>query len=164
MGCDQHRHAQDDWLFAFLGSGPGVTSNGPRLVLSDGATVITLLDREVAMPDLPLAGPIWRVESLISGEAVSSVPEQVVATLRFTPDGRVAIETGCNGGGADVAVEPATMRFTGLTITEASCEAPFGELEHPMLQVLAADEVSYEVDADVLRLEAGDAGLQLRAL
>jgi heat shock protein HslJ len=164
MGCDQPRHAQDDWLFGFLGAGPSVAVTGPQLVLSDGSTVIALLDREVALPDLALAGPAWRVESIVRGEAVSSVPEQVVATLRFDPAGRVVIETGCNSGGADVAVGPAVLRFTGVTITEASCEAPFGELEHPMLQVLGANEVSYRIDADVLHLEAGDAGLQLRAM
>jgi heat shock protein HslJ len=121
-----------------------------------------LVDREVAIPDLPLVGPAWRVESVITGDVVSSVPEPVVATLLFTADGEVFIDTGCNKGGANVEIGPDRLRFTDLVITEASCEAPFGELETPMLLVLRADEVTYSIDADLLHLQAGERGLELR--
>ena len=72
--------------------------SGDELVLEDGATVITLLDREVADPDLPLVGPVWTVTAIITGDAVSSVPEGVIATLVFTDDGLVMVNTGCNSG------------------------------------------------------------------
>src|SRR5262245_47429249 len=54
MGCDPDRHAQDDWLFGFLGSGPSVALAANQLVLTAGDTVVTLVDRELAEPDLPL--------------------------------------------------------------------------------------------------------------
>jgi len=45
MGCDPARHAQDDWLAAFLGSRPTIALNGNDLVLTSGATIITMLDK-----------------------------------------------------------------------------------------------------------------------
>jgi heat shock protein HslJ len=163
MGCDGPRHAQDDWLFTLLGSGPTVAVTGDELVLTAGTTVISLLDREVAQPDRPLIGTTWQVESIVTGDAVSSVPGQVVATLRFTADGQVLVDTGCNTGGGPVEVRPETIRFGEIMITASSCEAPFGELEQPMLQVLQAGEVGYRIDADSLTLNANGHGLQLRA-
>ncbi len=65
MGCDPARHAQDEWLFGPLGSGPAVALAGDDLTLTAGDVVVTLTDREVAEPDLPLVGTTWTVASLI---------------------------------------------------------------------------------------------------
>jgi heat shock protein HslJ len=162
MACDEPRSNQDDWLFAFLGARPLVQLSGDNLVLATDRTVIVLVDREVAVPDLPLVGPLWTVESIIVGDAVASVPDQVVGSLLFAAGGRVFIDTGCNRGGARFEEGADTLRFTDLVITEASCEAPFGELEAPMLAVLRADVVRFAIDADVLEIHAGPNGLQLR--
>src|SRR5215210_7567338 len=86
MGCEQNRMAQDDWLIGILGSRPLLALDGDDLVLSADTTTITLLDRETAEPDQPLAGPTWLLTSIISGDAVSSVPAGVVATLTFGED------------------------------------------------------------------------------
>jgi heat shock protein HslJ len=161
IGCDPDRQAQDEWLFGFLGSGVTVRLTGNDLVLEDGGTVIRLLDREIADPDLPLAGPTWTVVSIIDGDAVSSVPDGVVATLRFGADGRVAISTGCNEGGGSVTVSGATLRFVDVALTKRACQGPAGEIEQAVLAVLGGEEVAFTIEARSLELRAGPRGLHL---
>ncbi|MDP9467893.1 MAG: META domain-containing protein [Chloroflexota bacterium] len=159
MGCDPDRHAQDEWLSAFLGSRPMVTLNGNNLELASPGAAISLLDREVADPDLPLVGPTWTVESIISGDAVSSV--SLLATIAFQADGRVTLNTSCNSGGGQYVATGDTLRFSDLVTTKRDCEAPAGDVETAILRVLQAETVSYRIEAGSLTLNAGGFGLQL---
>jgi heat shock protein HslJ len=161
MACDPPRMEQDEWIFAFLGSQPLIRLTGNELELEDGDTLITLLDREVADPDLPLIGPVWTVSAVIEGDAVSSVPEEVRATLVFTESGLVMVTTGCNSGQGGVEIRPTTILFGDIALTRMACEGAAGEMEQAMLTVLSADVVRYEVDASILDLSIAGFGLQL---
>jgi len=166
MGCDQARHEQDDWISTFFGQLPAIALSGDDLVLTVDDTVMTLLDREIADPDLPLAGTTWLVDSLLSGEGgASSVPVGAVSTFRFSDDGRVDIDTGCNIGGGhyEVDEEAGTIRFSDLVFTLRACTGAGGELEGAVSQVLAAQKLEFTVEARSLRLMAGPIGLGLRA-
>jgi heat shock protein HslJ len=164
MGCDQARHAQDDWLGAFIGSRPQLRLAGNDLTLESGDTVLTALDREVAEPDLPLVGRRWTVTAVVQGDTVASVPAGAVATLEITPDGVLRLQTGCNEGGGRVTVEPATLEFGEIVTTLRACDDPAGGLEAAVLSVLRAEKVAYRIEAGTLALTAGDRGLQLQAL
>ena len=163
MGCDEPRHAQDDWLFGLIGSRPSIALSGNELALSTDRTTIAFLDREVAEPDLRLVGPVWVVESLIAGDAVSSVPEGVEATLQFGDDGRVGLFGGCNSGGATVAIDGDRIRFTDVVTTDIGCPGAAGQLEAAVLGVLGSEALTFRIDADRLDLAADGTGLQLRA-
>jgi heat shock protein HslJ len=161
MGCDPERHAQDDWLFEFLGSGPSVALSGNDLVLTSGLVVIRLLDREIAEPDLALVGTTWTVASIVDGGAVSSVPVGVVATLVFGADGRVAVSTGCNDGGGTYAVAGESMTFSDVALTKRACDGAAGQMEAAVLAVITADRVLFGVDANMLSLRVAGGGLDL---
>ena len=161
MGCEPALHDQDEWLFAFLGAQPLLTLSGDELILEEGDTVIALLDREAADPDLPLVGPTWMVTSVITGDAVASVAVGVVATLVFTQDGLVMVSAGCNMGSGSVEVVGDTLRFAAIALTERACEGPAADMERAVLMVLRSDVVRYEIDARSMVLSIGDRGLQL---
>ena len=161
MGCDEERSAQDEWLFEFLGSNPTITFDSDGLVLTHDDTVITLLDREIADPDLALVGPTWTVVSIIDGDAVSSFPADVVATLQFHADGTAAVNTGCNSGRGRYTLSGATIRFVGVALTERFCEGPAGQMEAAVTPILQAASVSYQIEARNLTLMAGSQGLGL---
>lgn len=162
MGCDDERHAQDDWLAAFLGSRPTIAQADDKLTLTSGATVIALQDREVAEPDLPLTGTTWTLDGLISGDAVSTVPDGASATLAFIDDGRIEVDTGCNSGGGRYEVTDGTMRISELVTTEIGCRAAAADVEAAVLAVLNAGEVGWSIDASSLTLMAGGDGIVLR--
>lgn len=162
MGCDDQRHAQDDWLFGFLGSQPSIVQSDDKLTLTSNETVIALQDREVAEPDLPLTGTTWTVDSIIAGDAVSSAPADAVATLVFTDDGRIEIDNGCNTGGGLYEATDATIRITEVMTTLRACARGPAQLEAAVMTVLNTDETEYAIDAASLTLMAGDVGLGLR--
>jgi heat shock protein HslJ len=163
MGCDPPRHAQDDWLSAFLAARPALRLADSELALEGGGTVIRLLDREVADPDLPLVGTLWTIDSIITGDAVSSVPAGAVATIRLLGDGRAEIQTGCNTGGARVEIGEGTLRFADIVVTEMACAGAAGQLEQAVFAVLQPGAVvSYRIEARSLTLMAGANGLGLQ--
>jgi len=160
MACAPALMDQDRWLAGLL-AGATITIEGDTLTLAAESGGLVLLDREVAAPDRPLGGTRWVVEGLVSGDAVASVPAGVTAALTFG-DGRVAVESGCNTGGGGYATDGASLTFEPIALTMMACEDPAMEVERAVLTVLAGS-VTYEIEADILRLDTGAFGLVLRA-
>jgi heat shock protein HslJ len=160
MGCDGPRQAQDEWLAAFLGN-MTFTLDGDRLVLTDGTVRLTLTDKEVVTPDQSLEGTLWVLDGIVSGDAVSSVPVGVTASITIA-NGRVDVEAGCNMGGGPVEVTADTLTFGPIATTKMACEAGPASVESVVLRVLSGT-VDYTIDADVLTLDGGGAGLNFRA-
>ena len=165
MGCDPPRHAQDEWLARFLTSKPSWAREGATLTLESDTVRIVLEDREVADPDRPLQGTKWVVDTLVEGEAASSVPAGVEAYLTVEDGKRFRGNTGCNGMGGNSVVHEATstITFSEVITTKMACDDDRMRVERAVLGTLDGD-VAYEIDADVLRLEGpGGRGLRLRA-
>jgi heat shock protein HslJ len=161
MGCDEARARQDEWLARFLSGSVTYTIDGATLTLTDGTIRLTLLDEEVATPDQPLEDTRWVLDGIVSGDAVSSVPVGVTAAIRIS-GGRVDVEAGCNMGGGLVEITPDTLTFGPIALTKMACEAGPMAVETAVMTVLSGG-VGYTIDADVLTLDAGDAGLIFRA-
>ncbi|WP_134774092.1 META domain-containing protein [Ornithinimicrobium flavum] len=165
MGCPEELMAQDAWLVELLESGPVLALDDATLTLTGAGTVLTLLDREVADPDRPLVGPRWQVDSLVTRDAVASVPGQAEATLTFRDDGTVEILGGCNQGSAPYTYDEreGTLVVGDVVMTAMACEDERGELEDAVLGVLRTGALTVEIVGPSLTLTAGDRGLGLRA-
>jgi heat shock protein HslJ len=163
MACEEALMDQDMWLAELLTGSPTLSLDGDELVVSssDGVTVVTMLDREVADPDRPLEGTRWIVESTIANDAVSSVPARATASITIT-DGTVAVETGCNTGSGSVEIGEGTLTFGPIASTARACEDELMALEAAVLAALDG-EATYQIEADVLTIRASEAGLVLRA-
>ena len=161
MGCDEPRSQQDEWLFAFLGSKPVATLAGTDLTLDNGRTIIRLVDRTIAEPDLNIVGPTWTVTSIIDGDAVSSVPAGLTATLVFGQDGSVDVNDGCNRGRGSWAAEGSGITFREIVLTKMACDGPAAALESAVLAVLQGGAAQASIRANVLTLQVGGRGLQL---
>jgi heat shock protein HslJ len=160
MGCDEPRMQQDEWLARFLGNAT-FALDGASLTLTDGAISLVLVDKEVATPDQPLEGTFWVLEGIVSGDAVSSVPVGVTASIRIA-GGRVEVTAGCNTGGGTVEVTVDTIAFGPIALTKMACEPGNMSVETAVVAVLAG-AVGFGIDADTLTLDAGDNGLIFRA-
>jgi heat shock protein HslJ len=163
MGCDPARDAQDDWLATLLGSKPTVRLTGNDLALESGSIVVRLLDRKVVEPDVNIVGPTWTVVSIISGDAVSSIPEGATATLLFKADGSLTIFSGCNQGGATWKAAGTGIEVSEIVLTKKACAGGAAALESSVIEVLRAGSIAAKIDASMLTLQAGARGLQLRA-
>ena len=163
MGCDGGRNEQDDWLAKFLTGTPTISSSGSELVLANNTTEIRFLDRTVADPDRPLIGTRWTVETIVDRDTASSIPQGAVAQLLVNVDGTFTGNTGCNHMGGAAAITNVALRFSGVFTTKMACEPDRMRLEQAVLGVLEGD-VSYEIEADVLRLRhTSGKGIDLRA-
>ncbi len=160
MACGKLLMDQDRWLADLL-DGATIALAGDTLTLSKDGVRLTLLDREVADPDRPLIGTRWVVDGLAWAGAVSSVPAGVVAALTFA-DGRVDVEAGCNRGGGAVIATDTTLAFGPIALTKMACPGGAMEVERVVSAVLSG-QVRYAIEAGTLRLDAGAAGLTLRA-
>jgi heat shock protein HslJ len=160
MACDEPRMAQDEWLARFL-SDVTVTLDGDTLTLDDGTVTLTLVDKEVATPDQPIEGTLWVLDGIVTGDAVSSVPAGVTASIRIA-DGNAEVRFGCNTGGGPVVVTADTLTFGPMISTKMACEAGPGAVEGAVTTVLQGT-VPYSIDADTLTLDAGANGLMFRA-
>jgi len=160
MACAPALMDQDQWLAGLLDRST-IGLAGDTLTLAKDATRLTLLDREVADPDRPLVGTRWVVDGLVEGDAISSVPAGVVATLTFSADS-VEVETGCNRGGGAVTLTDRTITFGPFVSTKMACQGGSVEIERILMATLKG-EVRYTITAAALVLDAGAAGLTARA-
>lgn len=158
MGCDEARHAQDQWLVELLMSDPAFELAGDHLTLTAGATVVVLLDREVADPDRPLTGTTWVLDTMVKGEVASTPPTGTRASIAFDDDGTFSVETGCNTGGGRYTLEGDRVTFTSYETTLMACKDEREALEAHMLGLLEAGEVRVEVEAAHLTIDAGAIG------
>jgi heat shock protein HslJ len=140
--------------------------DGARLVLRGPDTQL-VFEQLAPEADAALVGTTWVLSSLVEGTgddgAVSSVAG--APTLRFTDDGDVAGDTGCNTFGATYTLDGATVVISGLSVSDASCpdEIVAGQEAH-VLGVLASSGVTVDIDGRSLRLVGDDGrGLDYRA-
>jgi heat shock protein HslJ len=171
MGCDPALMAQDSWLADFLTSGPAAELSGD--VLDLGSDTSGMLLTEAA--DLPLSGTTWRLDGLVTGEAVASLPEGAAATLVLTDDGALTVDTGCRVGTARVTVTPAaspaggaagvapdgTLALSEVDLPDGDCSPGALAADRDLVQVLGATEsaaVDYALHLERLTLTNGDVG------
>jgi heat shock protein HslJ len=157
MACSEELMAQDTWLNEFLSGEPAISLDGGTLTLTGDDASITLAEIE----DAPLVGTTWNVTGTVANEAVSSVPEEAVASITIADDGTVAVETGCNSGSGTVEVTDTTMTFGPIAVTKRACtDEAVNQLEASVLAVLQGD-VSYEINGDGLSLRKDANGSEI---
>jgi heat shock protein HslJ len=163
MGCDPALHDQDQWLADLLTAHPSWSLDRDTLTLSGDTTVITLLDRRVADPDRPLEGTRWIVDTLLSGDAASSLPTDAVAELTFS-SGQLTGSTGCNDLSGSYRLDVGVIHLDAFVQTDVMCEPDVMILEEAVV-ALSGASVEYEIVAGRLTLTGPDGrGLGLQAV
>lgn len=161
MGCDQARMDQDTWL-AGLFAGPVELATGDHAALTSGDTVLSLADRRVVSPDLPLTGTWWQLDSLVDGEQAASVPRGVVAYLRLIGS-RVEVYDGCNAGGGPVEVDGQRIVFGDRLTTTRGCLGDSGDVARAVGAVLSG-HTTFHIEERTLQITRGERTLAFRAV
>ena len=156
----------DDRLMAsesvYLGSLARVTAagrNGDSLVLT-GPGVELRFDHVAPVADVELIGTTWILDSLMSGDAVSSTAGQ--ATLQLQRDARIAAPTGCRDVTGSYTVSEGQVQVRLDPYDMIGCTAPLGDQDAHILDVFS-NGFAVSIDGDRLTLTAGDKGLGYRA-
>jgi heat shock protein HslJ len=150
MGCDAPRQAQDTWLSKVLTSEPTWKLTADKLELTSGTTVISLVDKATAVPDLALDGTKWTLETVSTGETASH--SIVAGKAYFTISGeRVTGSTGCNAFQGVVARTGNKLTFGELVSTQRACLGETAVLEKTFLDAFQG-EAGYSITSDRLQL------------
>jgi len=163
MACAPSLDAQDTWLREFLLERPTFQLNGNTLTLKSNDATLTFLDRTVADPDRPLVGQAWMIDTLIAGEAASSVSASK-PSIRFEPDGRVVVDTGCNMGNGKYEVASAQVTFGPMAVTRRACLSDdLVKTENHVLQIVREGAATFRIEASRLTIERSD-GTAIKAV
>ena len=160
MACARALMDQEQWAADLL-NGAVVLLDGDKLALTKNGVRVSFLDRETAEPDEPLLGTRWFVDTIISGDVASSLPQAATASLTFA-DGRVDVETGCNSGGGKIVIASGTIAFEPIVLTKRGCAPEVMSLEQAVIAALTGT-ASYSIEGNSLTLMAGANGLRLVA-
>lgn len=161
MGCEPEVMAAESAYLAALAAVGTAAVDGEELVLT-GDGVELRFAPVPAVPDSPLEGTRWVLESLVAGDTASSVQGEPL--LELAPDGTATGTTGCTGWTSPwqqrddvLAVDPL------LTGTGCDADAPLVAQDEHVTAVLGA-RPAVAVDGDRLTLTAPDGrGLVYRA-
>jgi heat shock protein HslJ len=159
MACAEPIMALESAYLAALPLVTGATRVGDTLTLTGPGVELeyALVPPEA---DAELVGTTWTLESLVSGDAVSSVTGD--ATLLLSDDGTLSGSTGCRLFSAGYAVEGTTLVVDDLMVDMRACDETTAAQDDAVLAVLESDP-TVSIDGSRLSLRADLAGLDYRA-
>ncbi|MQY21024.1 hypothetical protein NRB20_41330 [Nocardia sp. RB20] len=165
MACVGDKSGADGWQTALLQSAPKWSLSGSTLTLTGHDVTVTLRDKRVVRPDLPLTGTAWVVTTLLrkEGQVRSQALDAARPTLTISPSGQVTGSAGCNRmtGAADIAGSEVTFH---LGTTRMMCAQDVMQVEQQVLEALdGTTEATVDSDALTIRNRANGAGLILRS-
>ncbi|MFE7586008.1 META domain-containing protein [Streptomyces gardneri] len=164
IGCPGDRDRfEKELITAFSGALKG-TIKGERFTLAsaDGRNGLELASE----PGAPLRGTTWKIDSLVSGTTVASLPAGSGSKARMVlgEDGRVTGNLGCNNFSATARVDGTTLTVEGpAATTRMRCASPEMELETKLYELLDGP-LTYRLDHRTLTLtDASGEGLTATA-
>jgi heat shock protein HslJ len=155
MACRPRRvEAQDRWVAALLRGGTAFRRTSAGFALVHAATRIDLVQAPSRVLHPTAGQETWILESYGAvGGAPTTVPTGVPPpSLRFQPDGRVTVFTGCNHGEAQALYAVGSIAFRPFFTDEMRCTGVRGTLERRVLSVLRGGRVAYRFRGPDLRL------------
>ncbi|MBY8859647.1 META domain-containing protein [Nocardia sp. CA2R105] len=165
MACVGDKSGADGWQTALLQSAPKWSLSGSTLTLTGHDVTVTLQDKRVLHPDLPLTGTAWVVTTLLrqEGQVRSQALDAARPTLTIAADGQVSGSAGCNRMTGTAEISGSNVTFH-LGTTRMMCAPDVMQIEQQVLEALTgATEATVDSDTLTIRNRANDTGLILRS-
>src|SRR5574338_274080 len=141
--------------------GGTVTVSGTAIRFSDMASTEMACAEPVMASEAALTGTQWRLETLISGDAASSV--QGEPTLLLRDDGRLEATTGCSLVSGRYAVDGEELRVTSLEVqAPGACDAAMSG-QHQLIVSVLSETATFRIEGAALTLMRGAEGLGYRS-
>jgi len=165
MACVGDKSGADGWQTALLQSAPKWSLSGSTLTLTGHDVTVTLQDKRVLHPDLPLTGTAWVVTTLLrqEGQVRSQALDAARPTLTIAADGQVSGSAGCNRMTGTAEISGSNVTFH-LGTTRMMCAPDVMQVEQQVLEALTgATEATVDSDTLTIHNRANDTGLILRS-
>lgn len=157
MACQQPLMEQEANVIAILQQASVYSvADGILTIGQLGGSALQFEDRSVAIPDAALAGTLWNADTIVTGQAATTLVPGSQITFRIDPNDSTARgTTGCNDYGASVEWDDSQIVFGQVEATEKGCDPALMEQENFVLTLLNG-ELSVDIDGDRLTLTAPD--------
>jgi len=119
MACQEPVMALEAAYLAALGAVDGFSVDDASLTL--GGEVRLTFSEEVPPEPLPLGGTTWDLDSIYSGDTVSSVVAGSQVTMALADDGSVSGSAGCNTYSGTYSLDGDALSFGPLASTKMVC-------------------------------------------
>lgn len=159
MACDEPLMALEAAYLDALSRVDTARRDADQLRLTGPATELAFTVLQ-PMPNADPVGTQWRLESLIVGDAASSVVGE--ATLLLAEDGSVSGSTGCRSFGGAYTLEGDELVVTDLVVDQRACDDTSAAQDGHVLGVLEGP-LRVTVSGDAMTLMGGANGLDYRA-
>jgi heat shock protein HslJ len=159
MGCDEPTMALES---AYLAALAAVTTadRAESTLLLEGPGVELTFALDVPEPDASLLGTAWSLESMVTGDAVSSVLGP--ATLVLDEDGTMRGSTGCRDFTARYELSGADLRVSDLVADQVECEEGVASQDAHVLATFQG-QLRLSIEASRLSISGTDRGLDYLA-
>ncbi len=158
IGCSEDLMEQDMWLADLFMSGPTLEHNADQVIVTGNGATLTFIDEDIAIPDQPLSGITWIVDTYIDGEIASAYNLDEPVTMEFSDDGQFEIHTGCNGMGGTYSTSGDDISFALEDMSLIGCNDPLNTIEEHLLSVLS-DSASFNIDGNRLTVQGSEKGI-----
>lgn len=164
MACQEDLMAAEAAYLAALPRATIAARDGDSLVLS-GPQVELRFARLPPVPNADLVGPVWTLDSLISGQVVSSITGEPAPTLQLRANGTLAAATGCRDLTGRYTVSGNRVAVTLDPYDLVGCVDPLGAQDTHVLKVVGAlDGFTVAIQGSSMTMTAGDRGLGYRVV
>jgi heat shock protein HslJ len=160
MACEDPVMAAEAAYLAALPRARAAALDGDRLTLT-GAGVELVFERLAPPPLAELVGTDWVLDSLVVGDAVSSVAGER-ATLRLDADGSFHGGTGCRTFSGRWVAASGVISPTDLAMDQTECEPALADQDSHVVSVLEGFRATVDGQTLTLTGQGGD-GLIYRA-
>jgi heat shock protein HslJ len=161
MACvDDRVMASESAYLAALALVSSAARNGAGLVLS-GPQVELRFALVPPVATATLTGTVWVLDSLISGDAVSSTVGGRV-TLELSPGGAISGSTGCRDFSGQYTITGNQVQVTLDPYDTVGCAEGLADQDAHVLDVIS-NEFSIAISGTTLTLNVGNKGLSYRA-
>jgi heat shock protein HslJ len=157
---------QESTYLSLLSQAATFTIEGNSLFLFNGKGTKILSFAKVIPPEpKPLTGTNWTLESVHTGQSVSSVISESSMTAVFEKDGRVSGSAGCNRYFAGYNLTGTKIFMSGIGSTKMACAQPGVMNQETLFLHLLSATRSYTIEGNLLSLldENGGPVLTFRA-
>lgn len=159
MACAEQTMALEAAYLAALATIDTATRDADRLRLAGPGTELDFTPLQPT-PDADPVGTTWRLESIITGDAVASVFGE--ALLELAGDGAVAGSTGCRSFGGTYRLEADELVIADLVVDQRACGPESAGQDGQVLGLLEGP-LRVAVSGDRLTLTGDTGGLDYRA-
>lgn len=159
MACDEPSMALEAAYLDALSRVDTARREADQLRLTGPATELDFTLRQPT-PDADPVGTSWRLESLVTGDAVASVFGS--ATLLLAEDGTVSGSTGCRSFGGSYTLEGDELAIADLVVDQRACDDRSGGQDAQVLELLGG-ALRVDVSGDRMTLMGGANALDYRA-